>query len=191
VIAAAVILDPRRPILGLADSKQLTERRRECLFEQIRTDALAWAIGRAGVDEIDRLNILQASLLAMRRAVETLRPEPRLALIDGNRCPVLPCAARALVGGDRHVPAISAASILAKVTRDREMVLLDRQFPGYGFAGHKGYPTKAHVQALRELGASPIHRRSFGPVRRALDLWPDGARSVEVCSSHRNRMPRR
>ena len=168
VVTAAVILDPQRPIAGLADSKVLSEKRREALFDEIREKALCWAIGRCEVEEIDELNILQATMLAMQRAVAGLDPVPQHVLIDGNRCPALPCSAEAVIGGDGSVPVISAASILAKVTRDREMVELDRQYPGYGLAGHKGYPTKAHVQALAELGVTPIHRRSFGPVRRFL-----------------------
>ncbi|MCW8904636.1 ribonuclease HII [Sedimenticola sp.] len=168
VVAAAVILHPDRPIAGLADSKKLSEKRREQLAREIREMALCWALGRAEVEEIDRLNILHASLLAMKRAVEALGTRPGHALIDGNRCPDLPCSAEAIVGGDASEPAISAASILAKVSRDREMVLLDQQYPGYGLAKHKGYPTKVHVEALREIGVSPIHRRSFGPVKRLL-----------------------
>jgi ribonuclease HII len=168
VVAAAVILDPRVKIEGLADSKKLTERQREHLFEQITGRALYWALGRAEVHEIDRINILQASLLAMQRAVEALPRVPELALVDGNRCPRLPCPAQAVVGGDATEPAISAASILAKVTRDREMVELDGRYPGYGLARHKGYPTKVHMQALREMGVTPIHRTSFGPVRKLL-----------------------
>ena len=168
VVAAAVVLDPARSIAGLADSKQLTARRREALAVSIRETALTWALGRAEVEEIDRLNILQASLLAMRRAVAALGAVPELALVDGNRCPDLPCAALALVGGDRRVAAISAASILAKVARDAEMVALDARYPGYGLAGHKGYPTAAHRAALQRLGPLPIHRRSFAPVRQAL-----------------------
>ena len=168
VVAAAVMLDPMRPVAGLADSKQLTARRREALAETLREQALAWALGRAEVEEIDRLNILQASLLAMRRAVAALGASPELALIDGNRCPELPCAALALIGGDRRVAAISAASILAKVARDAEMVVLDGRYPGYGLAVHKGYPTAAHREALRRLGPLPIHRQSFAPVRQAL-----------------------
>jgi ribonuclease HII len=170
VVAAAVILDPDRPIPGLADSKKLSERRRESLAEQIRQQALAWALGRAEVEEIDRINILQASLLAMQRAVEALTIVPHEALVDGNRLPQLDCEARAIVGGDASVAAISAASIIAKVARDREMIELDRRYPGYGLAKHKGYPTKAHIQALGSLGISPVHRRSFGPVRRILEL---------------------
>jgi ribonuclease HII len=168
VVTAAVILDPARPIAGLADSKVLSEKRREALFDEIREKALCWAIGRCEVAEIDELNILQATMLAMQRAVAGLHPAPQHVLIDGNRCPALPCSAEAVIGGDGSVPVISAASIIAKVTRDREMLELDRQYPGYGLAGHKGYPTKAHVQALEQLGVTPIHRRSFGPVRRLL-----------------------
>jgi ribonuclease HII len=168
-MAAAVILDPARPIAGLADSKQLTERRRDALEIEIKEKALAWAVARAEVEEIDSLNILQATLLAMQRAVAALYPAPQLALIDGNRCPsVLPCRAEAIVRGDQTVPAISAASILAKVARDRELLMLEERYPGYGFAKHKGYPTKDHVAALEKLGASLVHRRSFEPVRKVL-----------------------
>lgn len=166
VIAAAVILDPQRPIAGLADSKQLSPRARERLDGQIRSQARAWAIAEASVEEIDRLNILQASLLAMARAVAALNVAPQLALVDGNQLPPVSCAVKAIVGGDATVPAISAASILAKVERDRQMCELDRLFPGYGFAKHKGYPTAAHVAALAQLGVTAVHRRSFGPVRR-------------------------
>jgi ribonuclease HII len=169
VVAAAVILDPARPIEGLADSKKLSERRREALFEQICERSLAWSLGRAEVAEIDSINILQASLLAMQRAVAGLRPAPRQALVDGNRLPRLPCAARAIVGGDGSEPCISAASIIAKVVRDREMVALDGRFPGYGLARHKGYPTRLHLQALDELGVTEIHRLSFAPVRKIID----------------------
>jgi len=169
VVAAAVILDPERPIDGLADSKRLTEKRRNFLEAEIQEKALAWALGRAEVEEIDQINILQASLLAMRRAVEALPIAATHALIDGNRCPELPCSAEAIVGGDGTVPVISAASIIAKVARDREMIELDRAFPGYGLAQHKGYPTKAHLEALQKLGVTPIHRRSFGPVRRLIE----------------------
>jgi ribonuclease HII len=170
VVAGAVILDPRRQIKGLADSKKLSENRRNVLDIIIRENALAWSIARAEVEEIDQINILQASLLAMQRAVESLAIYPSHALIDGNRCPQLACTAEAIVGGDSSEPAISAASIIAKVARDREMVQLDLQYPGYGLAKHKGYPTKAHLQALQEHGVTPIHRRSFGPVRRLLEL---------------------
>lgn len=170
VMAAAVVLDPERPIPGLMDSKRLTARRREALATEIRSGARAWAVARAEVEEIDRLNILHASLLAMRRAVEGLDVLPVRALVDGNRCPELPCEAQAVVRGDASVPAISAASILAKVARDAEMVELDRRYPAYGFAGHKGYPSKAHLEALQEHGACPAHRRSYAPVRRVLGL---------------------
>ncbi|WJW76588.1 ribonuclease HII [Thiohalobacter sp. IOR34] len=176
VVAAAVILDPERPIAGLADSKKLSERRREALDDEIRERALAWALGRAEVEEIDRVNILQASLLAMRRALLALEPPADYALIDGNRCPrQLPCPAEAVVKGDSRVAAISAASIVAKVARDREMVALDARYPGYGLARHKGYPSRAHLEALQRLGVSPVHRRSFAPVRRLLE-GSDGGR---------------
>lgn len=168
VVTAAVILDPARPILGLNDSKKLSEARRERLFDEICEKALAWCIGRAEVEEIDRLNILQATFLAMQRAVAGLAVRPSLALIDGNRCPVLEVPAAPVVQGDGRVPAIAAASILAKVSRDREMAALDALYPGYGMAGHKGYPTPAHLEALRRLGPTPIHRRSFAPVRALL-----------------------
>lgn len=169
VVAAAVILDPEKPIAGLTDSKKLSEKKRDYLFDIIQRDALAWAIGRAEVEEIDTLNILHASLLAMTRAVEQLQPAAEFALIDGNRCPRLQIPSEAIVKGDLTVPCISAASIIAKVTRDREMDLLDREFPGYGLAQHKGYPTQLHVDALQKLGPSVIHRRTFGPVAALLE----------------------
>lgn len=169
VVAGAVILDPHNPVEGLRDSKKLTELRRERLYEEIREKALAWAVGRAEVEEIDRINILQASMLAMQRAVRALQPAAEFALIDGNRCPELPCPAKYVVKGDSLVAAISAASIMAKVTRDREMVELDAVYPGYGLASHKGYPSKAHVEAIGKLGVLPIHRRTFAPVRRVLE----------------------
>lgn len=169
VVTAAVILDPARPIAGLADSKALTEKRREALFDEICEKALCWSLGRAEVEEIDDINILQATLLAMRRAVLALDPAPQHAVIDGNRCPDLPCSAEAIIKGDGTVPVISAASIIAKVSRDREMLALDAAYPGYGLAGHKGYPTKAHIAALQKFGVTPIHRRSFAPVRRLLE----------------------
>ncbi len=169
VVAAAVILDPAAPIDGLADSKTLSERRREALAEEIRARALGWALGRAEVEEIDRINILQASLLAMQRAVAALAPPPDHALVDGNHCPRLACPAEAVVRGDSRVAAISAASIIAKVARDREMVELDARYPGYGFARHKGYPSRLHLEALRALGVTPVHRRSYAPVRRLLE----------------------
>ncbi len=168
VVAAAVILDPAHPIAGLADSKKLSERQRDALEGEIKDKALAWAVACAEVEEIDTLNILWASMLAMQRAVLALPTTPTLVLVDGNRCPELPCRSEAVVQGDQSVPAISAASILAKVARDRELLLLDQQYPGYGFARHKGYPTKDHVTALERLGVTPVHRRSFGPVRRVL-----------------------
>lgn len=168
VVAAAVILDPNNPIEGLADSKKLTEKRREKLFPLIQKHALAWCIARATESEIDQLNILQASLLAMRRAVLGLTMQPERVLVDGNRCPDLPYPSEAIIKGDSLVPAISAASILAKVVRDREMVAFEETYPGYGFASHKGYPTAQHMQALKTLGVTPIHRRSFGPVRNLL-----------------------
>lgn len=169
VVTAAVILDPTKPINGLADSKAISEKKREALFDEIKEKALAWAIGRCEVEEIDELNILQATMKAMQRAVAGLSPQPEHAMIDGNRCPDLPCSCEFVIKGDGKIPAISAASIIAKVTRDREMVELDKQYPGYGLAGHKGYPTKAHILALGELGVTAIHRRSFGPVRKLLD----------------------
>ena len=169
VMAAAVILDLERPIAGLADSKKLSERQREMLEVEIMEKALAWSVARAEVEEIDTLNILHATMLAMQRAVNALNPVPQLALIDGNRCPPdLPCRAEAIVKGDQTVAAISAASILAKVARDRELLELEERYPGYGFAKHKGYPTKDHIAALEKLGVSPIHRRTFDPVRRML-----------------------
>jgi len=170
VVAAAVILDPARPVDGLADSKRLSEKRREALFVEIREKAMSWSLGRAEVEEIDNINILQASLLAMRRAVEGLYPAPDHAFIDGNRVPQrLPCTAQAIVGGDGTEACIAAASIMAKVSRDREMIELDLLYPQYGLARHKGYPTKLHLEALREHGVTPIHRRSFAPIRKLLE----------------------
>ena len=169
VVTAAVILDPNRPILGLNDSKKLTQARREKLFDEICEKALSWHIARAEVEEIDQLNILHATMLAMQRAVEGLSITPNLAMIDGNRCPVLTMPSEAVVKGDSKVPAIAAASILAKVSRDREMAAFELQYPGYGIGGHKGYPTSVHLEALERLGPTPIHRRSFGPVRRAYE----------------------
>jgi ribonuclease HII len=166
VIAGAVILDPARPVSGLRDSKQLSASRRESLYDEITDKALAWAVGRAEAAEIDRINILQATLLAMQRAVDALQPCAEHALIDGNRCPQLAIPAQAIVKGDSKVMVISAASIIAKVTRDREMVEMDLQYPGYGLAQHKGYPSKAHMEALEVLGLTPQHRRSYAPVRR-------------------------
>ena len=168
VVAAAVILDPARPIAGLADSKKLSPARRERLALDIRANALAWALGRAEVAEIDRLNIFQASLLAMRRAVEALPMTPDRVLVDGKHCPPLACPCTAIVKGDTTVPAISAASILAKVTRDAELRELHDRYPRYDFARHKGYPTAVHREALRRYGPCPEHRRSFAPVAAAL-----------------------
>ncbi|MTI14257.1 ribonuclease HII [Sansalvadorimonas verongulae] len=170
VVTAAVILDPNKPIVGLNDSKKLSEKKRDALFDEIREKALAWAIGRCEVEEIDKLNILQATMVAMHRAVSRLSVKPTLVLVDGNRTPDFGIPARAEVKGDGRIAEISAASILAKVVRDREMVELDKQYPGYGIAGHKGYPTKAHMEALKTLGVTPIHRRSFKPVRECLEV---------------------
>ena len=169
VVAGAVILDVENPVAGLKDSKCLSASRRERLFDEIQEKALAWSVAYASVEEIDSINILQATMLAMRRAVCALRPTAEYALIDGNRCPELSCPARAIIKGDSRVAAISAASILAKVTRDREMQVLDAKYPGYGLAQHKGYPSRAHIEALEMLGASPVHRRSYAPVRKLLE----------------------
>ena len=171
VVAAAVILDPNNPIAGLNDSKKLSEKKREKLFIEIQEKALAWAIAEASPAEIDELNILQASLLAMRRAVEALQVQPDQVLVDGNKIPQglnMPC--EAVVGGDALHAEISAASILAKVTRDRQMLEVDQKFPQFGFAKHKGYPTKAHFEAIALHGVTTEHRRTFGPVRKALAL---------------------
>lgn len=168
VCAAAVILDASRPIDGLADSKKLSERQRDLLAPLIRERALAWCVAYASVEEIDELNILQATLLAMRRAVEGLQIRPARMLVDGLYCPQVDIPGEAIVKGDSKVAAISAASILAKTARDELMVVLHRQYPHYGFDGHKGYPTAAHLAALREHGVSAVHRRSFKPVRDLL-----------------------
>lgn len=172
VVAAAVILDPHRPIAGIGDSKQLGKAQRQRLFEQICRHSLAWAIGRANVAEIDALNILHASMLAMHRAVQALDPQPQRVLVDGNRLPRWDYASEAIVKGDARVASIGAASILAKVTRDREMLEMDQRYPGYGFARHKGYPTRAHREALQQLGPCPQHRRSFKPVAQLLGTRP-------------------
>jgi len=169
VVAAAVVLSVSYPIDGLADSKTLSALRREALAVQIRAHATAWALGMASVEEIDRLNILQATMLAMQRAVQGLAMTPDLVLVDGNRAPRLSCPVRTVVRGDALIKSISAASILAKVARDAILQDLDGEYPGYGFAVHKGYPTAAHQRALETLGPSPVHRRSFGPVRRLLE----------------------
>lgn len=168
VYAAAVILDPARPIAGLADSKKLSERKRDMLFPLITTHALAWAIARAEAHEIDKLNILQASLLAMRRAVEWLTVAPGRVLVDGNQCPKVSYPVEAIIGGDAKVAEISAASILAKVARDRDLIRLDRLHPAYGFKQHKGYPTASHLAALRQFGICAEHRLSFGPVAKII-----------------------
>ena len=168
VVAAAVILDPARPIEGLNDSKKLSAKRREILAVEIRSKALAWAIAEASVEEIDRINILQASLLAMQRAVDALGVQPSQALIDGNRCPQLACPAQAIIGGDGLVASIAAASILAKTYRDAGMLELHAVYPQYGFDRHMGYPTAAHLAALREHGVSPVHRRSYAPVAKLI-----------------------
>ncbi len=179
VVAAAVILDDLKPIKGLADSKQLTALRRERLYDEIRAKALCCSIAQASVEEIDQLNILQATMLAMRRAVLGLRLKPTKVLVDGNRLPALDVLAEAIVSGDALVPCISAASILAKVTRDRMLCELHLQHPEYGFDRHKGYGTAEHLRALQEHGALPMHRRSFAPVARALAQLSDaqGARA--------------
>lgn len=168
VVAAAVILDPARPITGLTDSKKLTEKKRRLLAEQIKCSALSWAIGRAEASEIDRINILQATMVAMQRAFSQLHIKPDFIKVDGNRLPSIACPGEAVVQGDLLVAEISAASILAKVARDEEMQVLDRLYPGYQFATHKGYPTQLHLQALQRLGITPQHRRSFAPVRKLL-----------------------
>jgi ribonuclease HII len=169
VFAAAVILDPAKPIEGLRDSKKLTETRRDALAHEIKAHALAWSISQCSETEIDTLNILQATMLAMRRAIEGLKVTPSLALIDGNRCPVVSVRSEAIVKGDDTVPAISAASILAKTARDAALVVLHQQYPLYAFDQHKGYPTELHLERLRLHGVSPVHRRSYAPVRALLE----------------------
>lgn len=183
VVAAAVILDELQPIAGLADSKKLSARQREALFDEIRAKALCCSIALATVEEIDRLNILHATMLAMRRAVEGLRLKPSLVQVDGNRVPPLAVPAQAIVKGDAKVQAISAASILAKVHRDRLCDELHQAYPQYGFDGHKGYPTADHVAALRLHGVTPAHRRSFAPVKVALGLLPDPTLTVQPVSA--------
>lgn len=169
VVTAAVILDPEKPIPGLADSKQLTEKRREALYEQIIEHAVAWSLGRCEAEEIDRLNIFRATMVAMERAVAALHIPPEYVLVDGNRCPDWHWPSEPVIKGDGRVEAISAASILAKVTRDREMATLHETYPQYGFDTHKGYPTPVHLEALGRLGATVQHRRSFRPVQEAIE----------------------
>ncbi|HDV7288064.1 ribonuclease HII [Pasteurella multocida] len=169
VVTAAVILDPHQPILGLNDSKKLSEKKRLLLAEEIKQKALAWSLGRAEAEEIDQLNILHATMLAMKRAVENLKIQPHFVLVDGNRVPELMIPAQAIVKGDGLVAEISAASILAKVARDQEMAELDKRYPEYAFAQHKGYPTALHLAKLAELGPLAQHRRSFAPVRKLLN----------------------
>ncbi|HIF5877456.1 TPA: ribonuclease HII [Vibrio parahaemolyticus] len=170
VVTAAVILDPNNPIEGLNDSKKLSEKKRLALLPEIKEKAIAWAVGRCSPEEIDELNILQATMVAMQRAIAGLKVQPDLALIDGNRCPELPMDSQAVVKGDLRVAEISAASIIAKVVRDQEMEELDKQYPQFGFAKHKGYPTKAHFEAIEQHGVISEHRKSFKPVKKALGL---------------------
>ncbi|HCG5923023.1 TPA: ribonuclease HII [Vibrio parahaemolyticus] len=170
VVTAAVILDPNNPIEGLNDSKKLSEKKRLALLPEIKEKALAWAVGRCSPEDIDELNILQATMVAMQRAIAGLKVQPDLVLIDGNRCPELPIDSQAVVKGDLRVAEISAASIIAKVVRDQEMEELDKQYPQFGFAKHKGYPTKAHFEAIEQHGVISEHRKSFKPVKKALGL---------------------
>ncbi|ELB2053200.1 TPA: ribonuclease HII [Vibrio parahaemolyticus] len=170
VVTAAVILDPNNPIEGLNDSKKLSEKKRLALLPEIKEKALAWAVGRCSPEEIDELNILQATMVAMQRAIAGLKVRPDLVLIDGNRCPELSMDSQAVVKGDLRVAEISAASIIAKVVRDQEMEELDKQYPQFGFAKHKGYPTKAHFEAIEQHGVISEHRKSFKPVKKALGL---------------------
>ena len=170
VVTAAVILDPNNPIVGLTDSKKLSEKKREALFDVIKKNALAWCVARASVDEIDELNILHATMLAMQRAVSGLNIKPNYVLVDGNRCPNFGIRTQAVVKGDLLVAEISAASILAKVTRDREMVELDKLYPQYGLAKHKGYPTKDHLNAIELYGVNHLYRKSFAPIKRLLSI---------------------
>ena len=168
VVAAAVILDPKKPIDGLCDSKKMSANRRLEMSDKIKSNSLAWSLGRAEVKEIDEINILQASLLAMKRAIELLNIEPDIVLVDGNYTPSINFKKKAIVKGDSLVPVISAASIIAKVERDNEMIALDKIYPGYGFSSHKGYPTKQHIESLKKLGITDIHRITFSPVSKFL-----------------------
>ncbi len=168
VVTAAVILDPNKPIEGLADSKKLSHKRRVALSEEIKEKALAWSLGRSEIEEIDQINILQATMVAMQRAVASLTIKPTKVLVDGNRTPDFSIPAEAIIKGDGKIPAISAASIIAKVSRDQEMCEMDKQFPGYGFASHKGYGTKQHLAAIEQLGICAIHRKSFAPIKNKL-----------------------
>ena len=170
VFAAAVILNPEKPIVGLADSKKLSEKKRDFLAEQIKEHALSWAIASCSAQEIDEINILQASLLAMKRAVEALELKPSEVLVDGLHCPQLSITARAIVKGDSKEACISAASILAKTARDAELYIIDQQYPEYGFAKHKGYPTPLHMEMLQKYGVLDIHRKTYAPVRKLLNL---------------------
>lgn len=170
VVTAAVILDPNNPIIGLTDSKKLSDKKRDLLFIEIQEKALSYSIGRATPEEIDHLNILHATMLAMQRAVAGLTTQPEFVFIDGNRCPELNMPSEAIVKGDLRVAEISAASILAKVTRDREMIELDKKHPQYGFAKHKGYPTKAHFEAIEKFGVIEEYRKSFKPVKKVLGI---------------------
>jgi ribonuclease HII len=166
VVAAAVILDPEKPIAGLNDSKKITQKKRELISIEIKANALAWSLGRAEVEEIDELNILQASLLAMKRAIESLKLEPKIVAVDGQYTPNVDYEKIAIIKGDSLVSAISAASIVAKVARDNEMIEFENTYPGYGFSSHKGYPTRQHIESLERLGITEIHRRSFAPVAK-------------------------
>ncbi len=166
VVAAAVILNPDKPIAGLNDSKKISPKKRELMSAEIKSKALAWSLGRAEVEEIDEINILQASLLAMKRAIESLKLAPKIVAVDGQYTPNVVYEKIAIIKGDSLVPAISAASIIAKVARDNEMIAFEETYPGYGFSSHKGYPTKQHIASLEKLGITEIHRRSFAPVAK-------------------------
>jgi len=166
VVAAAVILDPEKQIDGLCDSKKLSQKRRLLISENIKLNSLAWAFGRAEVDEIDKINILQASLLAMKRAIEGLKTKPEIVLVDGKYTPEINFKKKAIIKGDMLIPVISAASIIAKVERDNEMIELEKKYPGYGFSSHKGYPTRQHIESIEKLGITDVHRLTFSPVSK-------------------------